>query len=600
VDEATDAEVIPVGIGIRDTQLLLINERGSLAAIGEVGQIGVRTRFLSEGYLGEAESTGERFIPSPFTGRPDDVIYLTGDYGVYREDGAVVLRGRRDDQIKIRGFRVELSDVTRAIEALPGVRSALALPRPGINGETLLVAFIATDEGQRASAQAGLDGALADRLPAYMIPARVVWVDRLPLLPNGKIDRQALVAMDTRDAPAIEPAGSAAEADLARQWKRILGLPGIPGKHSFVQMGGDSLSYMQAARAVEAVLGYLPQGWDHLPFQALARLTPRKRHGWNAIGTTILVRALSITAVVLGHFKIVDLGLATPALFVVAGWSFARFQLRASIDQGNILPILKSTWKIVLPTAIAVACKLWTMKTLATDWPALFMVSNYFPHWGGTPENGGVYVAGFWFIDVLVQIFLLLAVLFAFPRARSWYSAHPFRFSVSATALAMVVGGGLRFVWDTRYLNNWVPHFGLWMVFLGMALLSATTLRKKLAIVAIAAIALATGRFGLFSFAAVLLAVFVERLPMPSILATLTTYLAASSLFIYVTHEMIHAAIQRASGNIPPIVEFLGALSIGVLIQVAWNQVIPTLEHLWGSRRRTAPHSTSYEGHPNL
>jgi hypothetical protein len=406
------------------------------------------------------------------------------------------------------------------------------------------------------------------------------------LLPNGKIDRAALVAADTLEVPMAGAGGGATEQALAHQWQRILGLPGIPTQHSFVEMGGDSLSYVQAARAVEAVLGYLPEEWDRLPFHALAALPPRQRRGLRSVGATILVRALAIVAVVLGHFTILDLGQATPALFVVAGWSFAKFQLRATIDQGHIWPILRSTWKIVLPTTLAVAVKLWTMDTLSTDWPALFMLSNYFPHWGGTPENGGVYVAGFWFIDVLVQIFLLLAGLFAIGRVRTWYAAHPYRFAVGATLLAMVLGAGLRLLWDTRYLNNWVPHFGFWMVCLGMAVWSATTRWKKLLLVAIAGAGVAMGRFGLFSFAAILFALFVERVPMPSLLATLTTHLAASSLFIYVTHELFHAGIQRAYPGLPPSLVFLGALSFGVLLQIAWNHLLPGLKRLITASRR--------------
>lgn len=582
-----DTDAVPVGTGIRDTQLLIVTERGDLASIAESGQIAVRSRFLSQGYLGQAAGTARAFVASPFSGREDDTIYLTGDYGFYRADGEVVLQCRADDQVKIRGYRVELAEVNRAIEAAPSVRGAVTLARRNAAGENTLVAFVSVDDPNDAGHTRRVRDALAARLPTYMVPARFLWLQSLPLLPNGKVDRATLVAsLETADAmQAAALPQPEADSQLARQWRAILGVPALQLDQSFIEMGGDSLSYVQAGQLLERHLGFVPDGWDRMPFRELSRVKPRAASRWHHVGGTILIRAISILAIVLNHFDILSLGEATPALFVLAGWSFAKFQMRKTLESGSVRPILRSAWKILLPTALAAAYATWSQGRLSTHWFAVLGISNYFPIWMGGPQGGPI-VAGFWFVDVLVQIFALLAVLFAFRRVRDAYARQPFRFAMLATLATMVAGVALRLVWDTRYMNNWVPHFSLWMVFLGMAMQHAQARRRQLAVLAAACLALATGRFGPFSFICVAFALFVERVRVPAVVAATVTMIAASSLYIYITHQSIHEAIHRVTTTLPVYVEFCGAVSIGILIQLGWNR---TLARLSASLRLTKP-----------
>ena len=209
-----------------------------------VGQVAIRTRYLSVGYLNDESGTQQRFKPNPESRDTGDKLYLTGDLGFFRVgDAAVVVTGRGDDQVKVRGYRVELGEIAQHLERLPSVEAAIVLPDPTAQGETRLVAYVA-GTGETAGVQA----ALSDVLPAYMVPNLYVWLPRLPLLPNGKIDRAQLrpPALAPSEPRVAAPAGTV-EAAIVEHWKHLLGLPAIGVDATFVDLGGDSLSFIQAS-----------------------------------------------------------------------------------------------------------------------------------------------------------------------------------------------------------------------------------------------------------------------------------------------------------------------------------------------------------------
>ncbi len=247
--------VVPLGRGIDSVQLLVRTGRGGWAGIGEQGEVVVRTPFLTRGYLGDAALTGERFLPDATA---NSRIYRTGDLGRYRPDGCVEPAGRADRQIKIRGFRVEPAEIETALAAEPGVAEAAVVFHEG-----QLIAFVVP----RGSELPDLRRSLSLRLPSYMVPASIVTLDKLPLTPNRKVDRQALL----RQVP--EPSAQAAlytaprdpiEEMIAGIWAEVLGprrTGGRVGVHdSFFALGGHSLlatqvlSRLRQAFAVEMPL----------------------------------------------------------------------------------------------------------------------------------------------------------------------------------------------------------------------------------------------------------------------------------------------------------------------------------------------------------
>ncbi|HEY2738288.1 MAG TPA: condensation domain-containing protein, partial [Thermoanaerobaculia bacterium] len=248
--------IVPLGRGIDSVQLLVRTERGGWAGIGERGEVVVRTPFLTRGYLGDAALTGERFLPDATA---NSRIYRTGDLGRYRPDGCVEPAGRADRQIKIRGFRVEPAEIETALAAEPGVAEAAV-----VFHEDRLIAFVVP----RGSELPDLRRSLSLRLPSYMVPASIVTLDKLPLTPNRKVDRHALLRQ-VPEAPDRTAALYTAPRDpieemIAGIWAEVLGprrTGGRVGVHdSFFALGGHSLlatqvlSRLRQAFAVEMPL----------------------------------------------------------------------------------------------------------------------------------------------------------------------------------------------------------------------------------------------------------------------------------------------------------------------------------------------------------
>ncbi|HEX9939239.1 MAG TPA: non-ribosomal peptide synthetase, partial [Longimicrobium sp.] len=226
---------VPLGRGIDGVDLLVVAPSGVLAGVGELGEIVVRTPYLSAGYRNDAELTALRFVANPWTGDAADRMYRTGDLGRHRPDGVVEAAGRADTQVKVRGFRVELAEVEAALAQHPAVRECVARLH-GEGDETRLVAWLAGG-GERPK-PAALREHLRARLPDFMVPSAFVWLDALPLTPNGKVDRRALP--DPRSPVAAVPAspGTPTEEVVAGVWAEVLGRSGVGVDDDFFRLGG--------------------------------------------------------------------------------------------------------------------------------------------------------------------------------------------------------------------------------------------------------------------------------------------------------------------------------------------------------------------------
>jgi amino acid adenylation domain-containing protein len=238
-------QILPLGRGMEDVQLLVLRLGSglALAGIGEVGEICVRSPHLADGYLGDPELTREKFLANPFTGLPGDRIYRTGDLGRYLPDGDVAFAGRRDYQVKIRGFRVELGEIEAALGRLPGVREAVVISRDDDPAGRRLVAYVVPSSEAPVNAH-DLHEALRALLPAYMIPAAFVFLDRLPLTPNHKVDRRALPDPEPggrTPGREIVPPRDGVEQAVAAIWQRLLNRDAVGVHDNFFELGGHSL-----------------------------------------------------------------------------------------------------------------------------------------------------------------------------------------------------------------------------------------------------------------------------------------------------------------------------------------------------------------------
>jgi amino acid adenylation domain-containing protein len=247
----------PVGRPLPQTQALVLAPDGRRCGLYEPGEIVLRTPFRSLGYVNDPAGQAERFRPNPF-GREggDDLLYHTGDRGRWRADGVLEILGRTDQQVKIRGVRVEPREVEAELARHPEVREAAVRAWTGAAGEVRLVAYL-VPRG-RPPAAADLRRGLAARLPEAMIPGAFVLLDRLPLTPNGKVDLAALPpphdARVLADA-ASEAPRSALERTLAEAWRETLGLAAVGVHDNFFELGGHSLLLLRLQERLRDLLG---------------------------------------------------------------------------------------------------------------------------------------------------------------------------------------------------------------------------------------------------------------------------------------------------------------------------------------------------------
>ncbi|WP_394620024.1 amino acid adenylation domain-containing protein [Lentzea sp. JNUCC 0626] len=246
-------DVVPIGQPLDGMSVRVLDESLSPAPIGIPGELFIAGDGLARGYAGRPGLTASRFVPDPF-GEPGERMYRTGDLVRWRDDGTVEFVGRTDDQIKIRGFRVEPGEVDTALSAHDGVAQSVTSVRVDDHGRKHLVAYLSfVDEPVEV---AELKEFLGRRLPDYLVPHAIVVVDALPLNASGKVDRAALAELPW----SVESSGHVVPADgpetvLAGIWAELLGVDRVGARDNFFELGGDSiLSIQVVSRARRAGL----------------------------------------------------------------------------------------------------------------------------------------------------------------------------------------------------------------------------------------------------------------------------------------------------------------------------------------------------------
>jgi amino acid adenylation domain-containing protein len=240
---------LPVGYGVDDKEIVLLDEQGKRLGFNEVGEIVVSSEYLSPGYWRKPDLTEAKFKPDPNISTRR--LYFTGDLGLMLPDGCLVHKGRKDFRVKIRGYGVEIAEVEKALCEHPLVGEAVVLARRHASGETRLVAYFVAS--QTTPMVNELRGFLKKRLPDYMIPSAFVPLDVMPLSSAGKVDRNALSGPDNRRpklaAPFVAPRNPV-EKDLAAIWAEVLSLDEVGVLDSFFDLGGHSLAASQVVYRV--------------------------------------------------------------------------------------------------------------------------------------------------------------------------------------------------------------------------------------------------------------------------------------------------------------------------------------------------------------
>lgn len=478
----------------------------------------------------------------------------TGDLACRNCEGLFKIVGRKSRFLKLYGLRVGLDDLEHHLQGL-GFRTMCG-------GTDNRLVVLSLDPG---SSQTVLD-ALTARCKLPHTAFAVQEVDEFPRLPTGKPDYALLARM------AEEGAEPHAPANIRGLYQRLFPGRSVLEDSTFENLGGDSLTFIQATLELEKLLGVLPKDWQRVAVKDLEVIRPR-RSALASVDITTLFRCLAIFAVVGNHFDLTKFGGGAYLLIVVAGFSFGRFQLRPILATGSAWPIMNTALRIAVPAFLLLA--LFQAKSRDVSLPRLFLFGNWVP-------ANSAYVS-FWFLALLVQIYCIIGLLVSLPPVRSLIRRYPFGFATGfflTTSSMSLIGPQ---IWNTEHLYNRVPHMLIWLFATGWMLQqSSMTIQKLLAIFLVFYLSLAlwgaesTGRLPISTqfiwlWSGCLALLFVREVRVPVPLNKLIYHIGGASMFIYMLHFTGRSLLHRFGFSGYPALDVAAGITTGVVGWWAWE-----------------------------
>jgi acyl-CoA synthetase (AMP-forming)/AMP-acid ligase II len=519
----------------------------------------------------------------------------TGDLGRQRDDGLFQVVGRTSRFAKLLGHRIDLDRVQTALTTFDPTLVCLS------DDQRLHIAVTNADPRLVRTAASRLTS-----LPPGLVSVRQYTA--LPLLPNGKPDLGALRRATSSQEPEAD-----LESAIQTAYAEILGYDQVDPEATFVQLGGDSLSFVEMAFRLEELLGRLPVGWPELSIRELAssadsrasatstspvssapkpleRVRTRHRR-WRSLAhldTSLVLRAAAIVLVIQVHLDITAIRGGAHLLLAVAGYTFARFPLKALRDSDRIDGLLCSIARLAVPSVLFIGLLVWL--TDAYSLANIVLLNHVFgaPHW--------TQAWSFWFIEVLVTILVVLAILLAVPAVRGIERRRP----VLLPALLLVVGLLLRpdvLGSAEATMRYGRPQLVFWLFALGWLIQLCTGLTDRI-LVSVLVLVTLTGYFpdepvrGLVVQTGLILLTWLPAVPVPRLLTPVLRCLAAASLWIYLTHWVVWPPLFAA--GVPRLIVVGACLVAGVVaswgvthLEVALRRASRTLVH---QMRATAVH----------
>ena len=460
----------------------------------------------------------------------------TGDRGRL-VDGRLYVTGRRARFAKVRGLRIDLHHVERALDPHPAV--CVELP------DALGVVAEAPADEVRASVMRATGLAWA--------AVRVVEAP-VPRLDNGKVDRAGAGALlSAVESPAV---GGSRQEQLLVAYSRLLGVPAVAGD-SFRGLGGDSMSYVAVSIEVERILGFLPDNWHEQPIETLAR----SASGGRGMETSVLLRALAILMVLGSHAAVIDIRGGAHLLMALVGFNFARFQIGRSLAAMSVSIGWMLAPAVIWVGLVAVwAWQPYTPQALGLTW--ITQPGTDDPDWR------------YWFIGALLWVLPLALLMLHVPALARWRSRWPFRWAVAATIAAFVLA--VVAVPDARPSSLFSPWAVLWVFLLGWAVWEARTDRQRLVVSALSLALVATtfsgSRLWLIGVG-VLILIWVPRVRLPGFVGFAAAALAQSSLFIYLAHwQVLDVARNWYAVGL--------SLIAGLALTWVWSRMLPAIRRV--------------------
>ncbi|WP_424186613.1 amino acid adenylation domain-containing protein [Actinokineospora sp. G85] len=247
---------VPIGRPIANAEMYVLDANRAIAPIGVPGEIYIGGTGLARGYLNRRELTDQRFVPHPFRTEPDARVYRTGDRAQYLPDGVIEYLGRDDEQVKVRGIRVELGEIEAVLLEHPAVREVAVTSSGETSIDRRLTAHVVADPGRGTGFEARLRSFLAERLPRHMVPTTFILSDALPLNSNGKVDRAALRLVVPPRTDAVAPsAPGELEHVVAAIWREVLRADDVGADDNFFDVGGTSALAAEVQAKLSTALG---------------------------------------------------------------------------------------------------------------------------------------------------------------------------------------------------------------------------------------------------------------------------------------------------------------------------------------------------------
>ncbi len=601
VKDAPGTRDVPLGAPLPWTGVRLATDDGSPVSTGEVGEI---VAMLADPVVGAIDKNVDG---------AGAYLHFTGDLGYQMPDGHIYFAGRRDGQVKVNGFRVELGEIENAAETLAQIDRACALLD---DGKITLFVSTGSPEMSEATVRAHVSG----DLPAYMLPWKILITAGFPHTSNGKIDKGALAEMaekleagaaDIAGEPPVGPAETRIAAILASR----AGQAGASRNQSLFDLGADSLATIEARLELESAGVDLPTDWQWLPVSTLAghMAAPEKRTGrafavfaMDRIESFVLIRCLAIMAIAAFHSGLGFVGGASIVLIVLAGFSFARMQLPAILKDGEPRRVWALMGRLLVPLVpmSLVYLGINHMRGLDTHASALLFYRNMTGFIDVVllgRDEARHNLEWLWFLHAYLQMFLIVGLLLCSKAIRARVTNDMWRAILRFVLISEGVSLGAVFatsfvhhgVLDVARLLQTSPIALLPLLGLGALVATAET-RVQLA----ASFALVMAHFGLANviylnhaepwwIIALLFCVVMPYVALPRVLSRVVVTIAAYSLMIYLVHNAAHLLFVGLAGheNSARLASLIFQLSCGVALGVLMRPVLDWLGVLNLSQR---------------
>jgi acyl-CoA synthetase (AMP-forming)/AMP-acid ligase II/acyl carrier protein len=550
------------------------------------GKIAIRGEHVAQGYLINGQVT-------PL--KDQDGWFLTNDLGTLQK-GHLYYHGRADDVINCGGLKVHPEALETKIYQQVGYSQDIAVCRKKdpLRGESFLLAVTRDSQHDLKKLQQAAMQATQELGVNAGNAITLIEVESLPKTATGKIQRRQLSSwyeqQINQESQVISQSKATQPKSLREIFARLLVVPEIRPEDTFISLGGDSLSYVQASIELERCLGYVPLDWEQMSFDSLESLSP-ERKSYTTIETNVLLRALSICGVVANHAMLIPSGFiggGSLLLLAIAGLNFARFQSE-SLLRGQVLkPVFLLLRNVLIPYwVITGAYQLWT----GEFYPSILLLTSNFI----SSDVQGIFPV--WFIQVLAQSVLLFSAVFWIPGVPKIAHQSPWRFGLLNLGIGVLATILIPFVWDTSYLNNNVPNEMFWIFALGYCI-HYTRSRFKRTVLTLLTLAVTLALFlhpitdwllseMIWIFAGSIILLNIPYMIIPVWIKQPLQILSAAAYYVYLTHIAFIYFVTQGAGIDNPWIKTTIAVFGGVF---TWWTTETLKQVKFGVRQMNARH----------